>query len=126
MRNVIILLTLLLGIIMISSSPIETKPIYNTDFITEVAYPEDYSITILHLNAKWNNHNDLDVDRLKGCNIEWALMEDQPKEVQEKFNKIPVIALKKDGKPVMLWEGNIMFEPTVTLEEIQKEIDLLK
>ena len=105
MRNVIILLTLLLGIIMISSSPIETKPI---------------------LNAKWNNHNDLDVDLLKGCNIEWALMEDQPKEVQEKFNKIPVIALKKDGKPVMLWEGNIMFEPTVTLEEIQKEIDLLK
>lgn len=116
MRNVIILLTILLGIILVSSSPIES-PTTKSD---------NYPITILHLNAKWNNHNDLDVERLKGCNIEWALMEEQPREVQDKFNRIPVIALKKDGKPLMLWEGNIMFEPTVTLEEIQKEIDLLK
>lgn len=113
MKNVIILLSILLGIIMISSSPIDPPPTTS----------EDYAITILHLNAKWNQENDLDVNLLKHCNIEWALMEEQPKEVQDKFNKIPVIALKKEGKPIYLWEGNIMFEPTVTLEEIQKEID---
>ena len=63
---------------------------------------------------------------LVGCNLEWALLEEQPTKVQEKFSKIPIIALKKKGEPIKIWEGNIMFEPTVTIEEIQETIDSLK
>jgi hypothetical protein len=116
MKNVIFLVFIIIGIITISSTRIDSSK----------KKTKSYSITVLHLNAKWNHHNSLDVRLLKNCNIQCALIEDQPIEIQEKFSKIPIIALKKNGKPLILWEGNIMFEPTVTLEEIQKEIDLHK
>jgi len=54
------------------------------------------------------------------------LIEEQSSAVKEKFSKIPVVALKKKGEPVKVWEGNIMFEPTVTVEEIQKVLDSLR
>ena len=99
-------------------------PFYtNVETISE---DEQYEFTVLHLNAKWNKKNSLDINSLVGCNLEWALLEEQPTKVQEKFSKIPIIALKKKGEPIKIWEGNIMFEPTVTVEEIQETIDSLK
>jgi len=86
----------------------------------------DYDYTVLHLNANWNKDNSLPIQTLNGCNLEWAILEEQPKSVQEKFSKIPVIALKKGNEPVRVWEGNIMFEPTVTIEEIQEVLNELQ
>ena len=111
MKNVILCLILLLSF----SSNVEKKEIV-----------DDYDYTVLHLNAKWNKKNSLPIHTLNGCNLEYAILEDQPSSVQEQFSKIPVIALKKGKQPVRVWEGNIMFEPTITVEEIQKALDELE
>ncbi len=87
---------------------------------------DEFEYTVLHLNAKWNKSNSLPIHNLNGCNLEWALLEEQPLIVQEKFSKIPVIALKKGNEPIRVWEGNIMFEPTVTIKEIQETLDELQ
>tara|TARA_B100000424_G_C22717920_1_gene390191 strand:+ start:242 stop:577 length:336 start_codon:yes stop_codon:yes gene_type:complete len=111
MKNLIYFLLLLLPF----SSNVENK----TDDIS-------YDLTVLHLNANWNKSNAVPIDKLIGCNLEWALLEEQSSAVKEKFSKIPVIALKNKGEPVRVWEGNIMFEATVTVEEIQKVLDSLR
>jgi len=78
---------------------------------------EDYDINVLQINAS-----------LSGCNVQYAYLESQSKELQQRFSKIPIIAVTKKSqpnKPLGYWEGNIMFEPTITIEELQKVIDTL-
>jgi hypothetical protein len=110
MKNLILCLLLLVSV----SAGIEKD--------NEVA---TYKYTVLHLNAKWNNHNSLPIQNLKNVHLEWALLEEQSEEIKNKFNKIPFIALKENGTPIKVWEGNIMFKPTVTIEQIQEVIDSL-
>ena len=94
--------------------------------VTKKKTEKVYDVTVLQINSNWNKKNSLPLHKLKGCNIEEALFEEQPKTVKENFNKIPVIAIKKQGKPFKVWEGNIMFEPTVSIEKIQVYIDSLR
>ena len=56
----------------------------------------------------------------------FAFMEDQPQHIQDKYSKIPIIALSKNGKIIKLWEGDIMFKATTTIKELQSIIDTLQ
>ena len=89
---------------------------------------EDYDINVLQINASWNKKNSVPLEKLVGCNVQYAYLENQSRELQERFSKIPIIAITKKSqpnKPLGYWEGNIMLEPTVTIEELQKVIDTL-
>ena len=110
MRTIFLLVTLIFAALFVSPMPIDETT-------------ERYELTVLQINAKWNENNALDIDRLTNCNIEWAFLEDQNKDIQDKFQKIPFIVIKKGNEPIVFWEGNIMFEPTVTLREIQSHIN---
>lgn len=111
MKTIIPFLIIIMAGLLVTPMPIEeTKEDY-------------YEITVLQINAKWNEKNAVDINKLKNCNIEWAYLEDQSSNIQEKFQKIPFIVLKKNGEPLRYWEGNILFEPTVTVEEIQTHIN---
>lgn len=80
---------------------------------------------VTHINSKWNQKNSLNVNLLKSCTVKIGYIEDQTPEIQNKFTKIPIIVVYKDGVVVKLWEGDIMFQPTTTLKEIQKVVDSL-
>ena len=47
-------------------------------------------------------------------------------ETRSTFKKIPFIIIKEYDEPLLVWEGNIMFEPTVTLEELQTHVNNYK
>jgi len=113
MRTTFLLLVLFVGAIL--AYPI--KPIEN------ISNDSLYSLTVLQINARWNKQNAVNIDKLHGCNIEWAYLEDQNTNVKKKFAKIPFIIIKKNDQPLFTWEGNIMFEPTVTVEEIQDHVN---
>ena len=113
MKKITPLLVLLIGTLLVSpAKPIEEEKLINT-----------HKLTVLQINAKWNSANAIDIDKLKDCNIEWAYLEDQKQSVRQKFKKIPFIIIKEDDEPLLVWEGNIMFEPTVTLEELQTHVN---
>jgi len=118
MRNLIILLVMIvalfLGTSTNSGSNSTLKPIY------------DYKVTVTQINSQWNEFNSLPIERLKNCEVRFAYMEDQPQHIQEKYSKIPIIAISIDNKIIKLWEGDIMFQPTTTLSEIQSVVDTLK
>jgi len=89
---------------------------------------KEYDINVLQINASWNKKNSVSLEKLIGCNVQYANLESQSKELQQKFSKIPIIAVTKKSEPNKLlgyWEGNIMFESNVTVEEIQKVIDTI-
>jgi len=113
MRTLILLLALLIGTIFASSEQ-PTK---------DVSKKTLHSVTVLQINAKWNKKNAVNITKLQNCNIEWAYLEDQNANIKKKFAKIPFIIIKKENQPIVTWEGNIMFEPTVTLEEIQSHVN---
>ena len=113
MRTLILLLALLIGTIFASSEQ-PTK---------DVSKKTLHSVTVLQINAKWNKKNAVNITKLQNCNIEWAYLEDQNGDIKKKFAKIPFIIIKKANQPIVTWEGNIMFEPTVTLEEIQSHVN---
>lgn len=118
MKGFIPLIFLLLAAFLVSptSKPTETKI-------------ERHTITVLQINAEWNKKNSLALHKLKGCNIESAYLEQQSTKIQDKFSKIPIIAITtidNPTTPIKMWEGNILFEPTTTVEEIQDYINELK
>ena len=118
MRKLIILLVILFGLLLGSStkfvSPAPSIPI------------DPYNITVTQINAEWNQYNSLPIENLKNCKVLFAFMEDQPQHIQEKYSKIPIIAISKNGKIIKLWEGDIMFKSTTTIKELQSIIDTLQ
>jgi len=113
MRTLILLLAILIGTLFASSE----QP------MKDVSKKTLHSVTVLQINAKWNKKNAVNIDKLRNCNIEWAYLEDHNSDIKKNFAKIPFIIIKKENQPIVTWEGNIMFEPTVTLEELQNHIN---
>lgn len=113
MRTLLLLLVLLVGTILASPN----KP------MEDVSKEKLHLVTVLQINAKWNKKNAVNIDNLQNCNIEWAYLEDQNSDIKKKFAKIPFIIIKKENQPLLTWEGNIMFEPTVTLQELQDHVN---
>lgn len=113
MKTLLPLLALLVGALLVSPAK----------SIKDISEEKTHSITVLQINAKWNKKNAVNIDKLQNCNKEWAYLEDQNSDIKKKFAKIPFIIIKKENQPLFAWEGNIMFEPTVTLEEIQDHIN---
>ena len=87
-------------------------------------YSQKYSL--LEINAKWNQKNNLKQDKIAGIRINFGWLEDQPKEMQSKIRSVPILVLFKDGKPIYQWLAGIDFELNVTEEEFEKVFNKLK
>jgi hypothetical protein len=109
------------GIFMLISSLIILK-----NDVTESAPTESsYRVTVTQVNAQWNWKNNLDLSRLKGCYTQYAYLEEQTFSNQSQLQKIPVILVSVDGKVKRVFQGNIMLEPTVSLDSLQTIVDKL-
>tara|TARA_X000001382_G_scaffold129321_1_gene120998 strand:+ start:1929 stop:2255 length:327 start_codon:yes stop_codon:yes gene_type:complete len=83
-------------------------------------------ITLLHINAKWNDRNDYNLQGLRNVKISKAWLEDQTAEFKSQVKAVPTIVLiGKDGKPKGQWTADLSFKLTVPKEEIQQRINFL-
>tara|TARA_R110002124_G_scaffold958_2_gene4977 strand:+ start:3020 stop:3337 length:318 start_codon:yes stop_codon:yes gene_type:complete len=87
-------------------------------------YSQKY--TLLEINAKWNQKNNLQQNKIAGIRINFGWLEDQPKKMQSKIRSVPILVLFKDGKPIYQWLAGIDFKLNVTEEEFEKVFNKLK
>ena len=95
-------------------------PITASEFSNKDNEKAEY--TLLHINAKWNKHNDLKFDRIKNCHIKYALLEDQTKELQSQVHFVPHVVLFKKNKPVQQWQADLSFKLKLSTEEVVEVI----
>ena len=67
-------------------------------------------ITLLHINAKWNDRNDYNLQGLRNVKISKAWLEDQSAEFKSQVKAVPTIVLiGKDGKPKGQWTACLLY-----------------
>ncbi len=86
-------------------------------------YSQTYSL--LEINAKWNQKNNLQQDKIAGIRINFGWLEDQPKKMQSKIRSVPILVLFRDGKPIYQWVAGIDFKLEVTEEEFDRVFNKL-
>ena len=81
---------------------------------------------LLHINAKWNESNNVELGSIQGCQVQYALLEEQPKSLQSKITYVPVLLLFKKDTPVAQWSADLSFKLDVSKDDIIKAIELNK
>jgi len=87
-------------------------------------YSQKY--TLLEINAKWNDKNNLKQEKIGGVRINFGWLEDQTKEMQAKIRSVPILVLFNNGKPVYQWVAGIDFKLEVTEDDFENVINKLK
>ncbi len=78
--------------------------------------------TLLEINARWNEHNNLLVDKLADIKIQFAWLEDQPNSIQRNVISVPTLILMKEGKSVAQWRAGIDLKLQITEKEVIEAI----
>lgn len=94
-----------------------------TTMLSISCYSQKYSL--LEINAKWNQKNNLQQDKIAGIRINFGWLEDQSKKMQSKIRSVPILVLFRDGKPVYQWVAGIDFKLEVTEEDFEKVFNKL-
>jgi len=85
-------------------------------------YSQD--MTVLHINAKWNQSNNYNLDKIKHAKVLMVFLEEQKPEFKAQIKSVPtVVLIDKDGKPKGQWSAGLSFKLEVPLEEIQARIN---
>jgi hypothetical protein len=74
--------------------------------------------TLLHINAKWNQYNNVTFDKIPNCKIQFAFLEDQPKEIQSTIQYVPHVVLLKQNRPIAQWSADLSFKLDVSTQEV--------
>jgi hypothetical protein len=82
------------------------------------------NFTLLEINAKWNKHNNLPVNKMANIKIQFAWLEDQPASIQRNVVSVPTLILMNNGKSIAQWRAGIDLTLIVTEEEIIKAIEI--
>ena len=78
-----------------------------------LVYSQD--ITILQVNAKWNQHNDMQIKGVKGAKIQYAVLEDQSIKFQKAIKSVPAILIYKDQSLVWKKEEGLTLKLNITI-----------
>ncbi len=92
---------------------------------TSLGEEKTSDITVLHVNTKWNKHQNIDLNGLIGCKIKYGFLEDQSKELQTKIRTVPVIVVFKGNRAIKQWTADLTFRLNIDVNEIQQVIDRL-
>ena len=83
-------------------------------------------LTLLHVNAKWNQSNDYNLRGIRHAKVLMVNLEDQSAELKAQIKAVPtIVVIGKDGKPKGQWQADLSFKLTVPREEIQNRINFL-
>lgn len=95
-------------------------------FVLLVCSLNAQDLTLMHINAKWNQSNNFNLRGIKNCKIQYALLEDQAPSIRKQIKAVPVILLlDKNGKPRGQWKADLSFKITATREEIQNRVNVI-
>jgi hypothetical protein len=84
-------------------------------------------ITVLQINAKWNEKNNYDLSELNGVIVKFSYLKDQPKDIQKGITAVPVIVIiDKTGRIRMQYVADLSFKIKETNMEIQNTINQIK
>ena len=92
---------------------------------TSLGEEKTSDVTVLHVNTKWNKHQNIDLNGLIGCKVKYGFLEDQSKELQTKIRTVPVIVVFKGNRAIKQWTADLTFRLEVNVNEIQQVIDRL-
>ena len=95
-------------------------------FVLLVCSLNAQDLTLMHINAKWNQSNNYNLRGIKNAKIQYALLEDQAPSIRKQIKSVPIIILlDENGKPRGQWKADLSFKITATKEEIQNRINTL-
>lgn len=95
-------------------------------FIFTTGLIKAQDITILQVNAKWNQHNDLQIKGVRGAKIQYAVLGEQSVKFQKAIKSVPAILIYKDQNLVWKKEAGLTLKLTITKEELQEIVDNYK
>ena len=92
---------------------------------TSLGEEKTSDVTVLHVNTKWNKHQNIDLNGLRGCDVKFIWLEEQGIRLKEQIQTVPTIVVLKQNKVVRQWAADLSFRLDVDLNEIQQVIDKL-
>ncbi len=88
-------------------------------------YSQD--VTVLQINAKWNERNNYDLSGLNGVIVKFSYLKDQPKDIQKGISAVPVIVIiDKTGRTRMQYVADLSFKIKASTMEMQNIINKIK
>ena len=85
--------------------------------ISSVVIAQDYKV--VQINAEWNSKNKVTLPyKIENAPTVYALLEDQPENLQKQIQAVPIIILFKDNKPLRQWAADLSFKLNIDTEEI--------
>lgn len=95
-------------------------------FVLVAVFVKAQELTLMHVNAKWNQGNNYNLRGVKNCKIQYALLEDQAPSLRAQITSVPIIILlDKNGKPRGQWKAGLSFKIDVPVEEIQNRVNVI-
>lgn len=82
-------------------------------------------VVVLHINAKWNHHNSLNLSELKNCKVIYSWLGDQPPSVRETIQKVPCVIIYKNKIRKYIRTADLSFKLNFSNEEIQGLVNQL-
>jgi len=102
------------------------KKLISIFFLLSVFFISAQDLTLMHVNAKWNQSNNYNLRGVKNCKIQYALLEDQAPTLRAQITSVPIIfLLDKNGKPRGQWKAGLSFKIEVPVEEIQNRVNVV-
>ena len=92
---------------------------------TTLGEVENADVTVLQVNAQWNRDNNVNLNGLVNCNVQFAWLEDQNSDFKNQVQTVPLIVVYHKNRPVRQWSADLSFTLDVELQEIQRYIDTL-
>jgi hypothetical protein len=95
-------------------------------FVFFMCFLNAQDLTLMHVNAKWNQSNNYNLRGVQNCKIQYALLEDQAPSLRAQITSVPIIILlDKNGKPRGQWKAGLSFKIDVPVEEIQNRVNVI-
>lgn len=92
---------------------------------TSLGKVEKSDITVLQINAHWNRHHDVNLNSLRGCKVQYGLLERQNEDLKKQIQYLPVVVVYKGNKAVKQWSADLSFKLDININEIQQVVDRL-
>lgn len=95
-------------------------------FLMFTGLTQAQDITIIHVNAKWNSHNDLEIRNIKGARVQYAILEEQSDNLKKRVTSVPTLLVYKESRLVHTVEAGLTMTLNISREEIQKIVNSFK
>ena len=86
---------------------------------------EKTDITVLQVNSQWNKQNNLDLNGLIGCEVQFEWLEEQSFNFKKQVQTLPIVILYHKNRPVRQWSADLSFKLDIDINEIQSVVDRL-